>query len=728
MVAVFLAAVANAAAASEIHVTFPTPLETPKADIAVTLRARSEAGVVQTSALSLIAGGTVKLNDGLWELTAEAPHYWSRPVTIEVTSAPAAVALPQFRTVVVRGELTAATVNELTIGFAPPPSDPPSKLPASSVACPVTARKFACEVPSGLLDLTFRAPGWVALYRWNEKLDADLNAGTLTLRRGSSFTGTVMFAERQPKNAPPIAVSVWRDSPAAQNDDQKQRLAIARQTAKPNSRGFFQFALAPGDYLIEATAEGGLRSERRNVRILESRESQLRTPLVLERPHALIVRVDPPVAPYGKPWLVNVSLQDRAGVTESETRAEIPRNGEWRRDGFFSGHYTLTISRSGEDSWYSTGIDFAGADLTHDVKIPITHISGNVTTGGKPLEANIWFQDEKGMRAGIHSHVDGTYGPILMPDVPNDTWPSVAIESEQPYVRRTFKNVKLKRRDDENRELDLEVKGATIYGDVVDEKGVVQLNSMITATTADHHLLQVESASGTFVFNAVAPGRFLLEASAPGGADTAGPTTINVTGEESSEVHLLVKPGLNLKGIVRSPAGPVAGAGVAGISLEHWAPFFYQQASDEEGRFTIHFQPETLSAIVSVNAPGYAYRLLRVPMRSDPVPVIVELTGGTLTVTPPPASDDGTIAFLLHGGALLPLPIVRGYSGADVDPTGRVVIGLAEEGAYSLCLLAQSEIVAAANGWRPPERCATGLLARGGSLTLEVPARAARAQ
>ncbi|MCU1231555.1 MAG: hypothetical protein JWO97_4439, partial [Acidobacteria bacterium] len=82
LVAVFLAAVANAAAASEVRVTFPTPLETPKSDVAVTLRARSDAGVVETATLSLIAGGTLKLADGLWELTADAPHYWSSPATV----------------------------------------------------------------------------------------------------------------------------------------------------------------------------------------------------------------------------------------------------------------------------------------------------------------------------------------------------------------------------------------------------------------------------------------------------------------------------------------------------------------------------------------------------------------------------------------------------------------------------------------------------------------------
>jgi hypothetical protein len=727
LVAVFLAAVAHAAAASEVHVTFRTPLETPKAGIAVTLHARSETGAEATATFPLSAGGTLQLADGLWEVAAVAPHYWSRPMSLQVAAAPSAVELPLFRSVTVRGEVSAAAVRQLTIGFAPPPATPPSALPSGSVICPVTSRRFVCDVPSGLLDLTFRASGWIALYRWKESLDADRNFGTLALQRGSSFTGTVTFAERQPKKAPAITVSVWADSPVLLNDDQKQRVAIARQNAKPNERGFFQFALAPGDYLVEATADGGLHSERRNIRILEARESQLRTPLVLERPHTLTIHVDPPLAPYGKPWTVTLARKDHTGATESETNDEVPASGEWHREGLFSGSYALSLGRSREDAWYSTPIEIAGADVMHDVRVPTTHISGKVTLGGKPLRTNVWFSDNEGKRAGIRSRVDGTYGPILMPDIADDTWPFVEVTNDEPYIRRTFTKVKLKRLDDENRELDLELKGATVFGDVVDEKGVIQTNALINATFADGRFTQIESPAGNFILNAVAPGALSLRADTHDGS-TAGATIVDVSGDESTEVHLVVKPGFTVSGIVRSLAGPIGGAGIASISLEQWGDYLGQTATDEEGRFRLFFSPGTSSALISVNAPGYAYRMLRLAVRTDAVPVIVESSGGTLILTPPPKSDDDGRPYLIHAGAIFPLGGVGMLSSANVDATGRIAIPLAEEGAYSLCMLAPAQIVAAANGWLSPDRCASGLLPRGGALTLEVPARAARAQ
>jgi uncharacterized protein (DUF2141 family) len=725
LVALLLAAAVQTAAAGEVRVTFPTI--GAASDTQVTLRARREDGVEKTSIVPLAAGGMIALDEGLWELTATAPRWWSRSATLQVAAVPAELAMPMFRTVVVRGSVDIPTVNELTIGFAPPPAVPPSAIPAAAITCPIAEKRFACSVPAGLLDLTFRAPGYVAVYRWNEKLDTDRDAGIIKLRKGSSFTGTVAFAERQPKNAPAITVAVWRDSAGAQNENQKARVALARQTTTPTSRGFFHFALAPGDYLVEATAEGGLRSERRNVRVLDSRESQLRAPLVLERPHALTLRVDPPTAPYGKPWSATLVLKDRSGVVESEVRGEVPRNGEWRHEGLFSGQYALAIGRSEEDAWYAATIDVAGADVSHDAKIPLTHLSGKVTLAGKPLRTNLWFTKPNGTKAGILSRADGTFGPILMPDTPDDIWPSVEVECEEPYVRRTFTNVKLTKRDDENRELILEVKGATIFGDVVDTNGVVQTRALITATTADRKVVQIESESGAFVFNAIAPGRLALRANTPDGSETAGATNVDVVDDERTEVHLVVKPGIVIKGVVRSLiAGPVGGAGIASVSLDHWADFLGQITSDEEGRFRLQFAPGTRSAVVSVTAPGYAYRMLRLAPQPEPVPVFVETTGGTLVLAPPEKATEGTMPYVIHAGAILPLRVAAWLGGADADASGRVTIGLAEEGAYSLCSLTTSEIAAAADGWRPAERCSSGLLARGGSLALNV--REARAQ
>ncbi|HKO02000.1 MAG TPA: carboxypeptidase-like regulatory domain-containing protein [Thermoanaerobaculia bacterium] len=721
-IAVFVAVVAHAAAASEVRVSFSTPLDPTPIEGEVRLHARSDGGAEKDATVRLVAGGSIVLDEGLWELTATSSRYWMRPATLNVGADATTISLTAFRTVAVRGQVSAPVVNELTIGFAPPPADPPSPIPASTVTCPIEKQKFACQVPEGLLDLTFRAPGYVALYRWNEKVSADRDVGLLTLRKGSSFTGTVLFAERQPKNAPAITVAVWSTSAAAQNDVEKARTAIARQSATPNARGFFQFALAPGNYVVQATAVGGLTSEKRDLRVLDGRESRLRAPLVLERPHALTVRVDPPAGPYGKPWQLSLTTADRNGGVEFEANAEVSPNGEWRREGLYAGHYTLSIRRTEEDAWFSAPVDVTNADVDVDAKVPLTHLRGNVTYAGKPLVANVWFSDAAGKRVGIRSRADGTYGPILFPQVEGDTWPRVEVEAESPYVRRTLRNVKLKQHDDD-REVDIEVKGATIFGDVVDEKGVPQANALVTATMPDRTVVQVESASGSFVINGVQPGHVNLRANAKM-AETSGPTELEITGEESTEANLVVKPGVVVEGVVRSVNGGVSDVGIASVPLNHHIDYVSQQPADPEGKFRIFLPPDSTAVLVSVNAPGYAYRLLRMPARTDtPMPVFVETSGGALTLAAPDAVN-GAIPYVIHGGALLPMHIVLSLSGAETD-----TIPMAEEGAYALCVLAPGEIVAAADGFRPPGRCATGLLPRGGALTLEAPSsHAARAQ
>ena len=726
-IAVFAAVVAHAAAASEVRVSFSTPIDSSPVDGEVKVHARNEAGAEKDATARLIGGGSIVLDEGLWELTTTSAQYWMRPATLNVGADPTTIVLPAFRTVTVRGQVSAPKVNELTIGFAPRPSDPPSPIPASTVTCPIEQQKFTCRVPAGLLDLTFRAPGYVALYRWNEKLIADREVGLLTLRKGSSFTGTVVFAERQPPKAPAITVSVWSTSAAAQNDTEKARTAIARQNATPNARGFFQFALAPGDYFVQATAIGGLTSEKRQLRVLDGRESRLRTPLVLERPHALTVRVDPPVGPYGKPWQLSLTTADRNGGVDFEANAELPANGEWRKEGLYSGNYALRIGRADDDAWFSTAVEMSNADVDVDAKVPLTHLKGTVTYSGKPLVANVWFSDAAGKRVGIRSRADGTYGPILFPLIEGDTWPRVEVEAETPFVRRTLRNVKLTRHDDD-REVDIEVKGATIFGDVTDESGAPQRDAMVTAVMPDRTIVQVESASGAYVINAVPAGHVNLRANTHT-AETSGPAEVEIAGDDSVELNLIVKPGSVIEGVVRSLNGGVSDTGIASIPLNHQNDFLAQQSTDPDGKFRIFMPPDSTAAIVSVNAPGYAYRLLRMPARSDaPVPVFVETSGGALTLSGPDPAN-GAIAYVIHSGALLPLHIIRQLSGAENVADGRTMIAMAEEGAYSLCVLAPGEVIAAADGFRPPDRCASGLLPRGGALTLEAPAsHAARAQ
>ncbi|HWS72005.1 MAG TPA: hypothetical protein VN605_07815, partial [Thermoanaerobaculia bacterium] len=327
-------AIATSAAAATVTIGFSTPgASAPGSRAAVVVRAQSDSGATAEATLTLARGGTMALAPGLWELSLTAPGFWSQPSTIRVASDTTVATLTLFPAATLRGEIatTAKTPRSLTIHFQPTPADSPTTLPASSVECPITGKRWTCEVPAGALDLAIRAPGFVSIYRWNQRLTSTEahDLGALTLRRGASLSGSVSFAERVAK-PPKVTVAVTSQATAPQTLDRKDRDRLMRQTATPNARGFFDLTLAPGAYTIQATA-GELISEPRDVRVIDGREAMLRDPLVLEKPRTFALQVTPPLDPLKSPWSVLLQKVDRNNVVESEVAGTVPATGRWEK-------------------------------------------------------------------------------------------------------------------------------------------------------------------------------------------------------------------------------------------------------------------------------------------------------------------------------------------------------------------------------------------------------------
>jgi hypothetical protein len=375
---VAVAAIPLAASAASVTVTFSTPGASPSGGKpVVTVHAQSESGTTAEATLPLAKGGTMALAPGLWELSPTAPGFWSQPSTVRVAGTPTATTLTLFPAVTLRGAIDTAakTPRTLTIHFQPTPSDSPSPLPASWVECPVSSKRWKCDVPAGVLDLAIRAPGFVSLYRWNQRLTGTEghDLGTLPLRRGSSLSGSVSFAERIVK-PPKINVAVWQEASLPQTPDRKDRDRLTRQTATPNTRGFFDLTVAPGSYTIQATA-GDLISEPREVRVIDGRESMLRDPLVLERPRTFALQVTPPVDPLKKQWSAVLQKLDRNRVVENEVSGTIPPSGRWEKTSLTPGRYLLSIRRTPNDVWFSEEFVLTGDD-TRDVKLNLGPVKG----------------------------------------------------------------------------------------------------------------------------------------------------------------------------------------------------------------------------------------------------------------------------------------------------------------------------------------------------------------
>jgi hypothetical protein len=268
---------------------------------------------------------------------------------------------------------------------------------------------------------------------------------------------------------------------------------------------------------------------------------------------------------------------------------------------------------------------------------------------------------------------------------------------------------------------------------VVDEQNNPLAQAIVTAMSSgevqEEQVQARTQADGRFEIRGLLPGPTLLQADA-GEDQAADPVTVDVQETNDSKSWILIaRPQLKISGTVVSPAGPVPGARVkaAPAGLPYiGVPSF---TSDAQGRFQLRLPRRTQEILLSVSAPGFSFRMLRVPVpESRAIAVGLEQTGGSLVVQgeqPLDLSDpNAPMIYLLHGGAVEPLPTLMSWavaSGAPHNGSGRTVIPNLEPGFYQACLVLPAEWAGLSFGIVPKGRCASGSLAANGELTLKVP-------
>lgn len=712
------------ASAATISIGFKTPgmaAAVPPANVIV--RARSENGTTTEATLPLAQGGTMVLAPGLWEVALTATGFWSQPSAVRVGTGDSSTTLTLFPAATVRGEIsmTGKPPRALTIYFQPAPSDTPSGLPAASVECPIVNKRWTCEVPAGALDLAFRAPGFVTVYRWNERLApaSTENLGIVALRPGASLSGSVSFAERLAK-PPKVTVTVWQQAGSPQTFDRRDRDRLRRLLSTPNARGFFDFTLAPGSYTIQASA-GELISEAREVRVVDGREAMLRDPLVLEKPRTFSLQLTPPTDPTRKPWSIVLQKVDRNNVVENEVTAVVPATGRWEASKLTPGHYALSIRRTPGDLWHFEELDLAG-DMTREINLDLGMVKGTVTLGGKPLKAAVWFGGEHGQpRIPIFTHDDGTFR-LLLPMPAHDLWWAVDVNAEQPYVRRSLTDVVIKRHEKGPATIDIDLPTTLVVGEVVDAEGAVRKNAIINITASNGATQQILSESGTFTISGLPAGPTALRAETREDESDA-PQEVDVRDDDAINVKLIVKPRSLYDGIVTSTNGPVASATVTALPLDFRFRNVGRFPADEDGHFTLPLPPGTRDSHVYVSAPGYAFRMMRAQKPAvGPLVVLLDAQGGTLIIESPRRDSGDLLPVVLHNGAAMPALTLAWLADGDSGPYGahgfRATYPLVEEGPYAVCWMT---IAAAGSGTAAGGRCTNGLLPRGGSLTLTAP-------
>ena len=253
------------------------------------------------------------------------------------------------------------------------------------------------------------------------------------------------------------------------------------------------------------------------------------------------------------------------------------------------------------------------------------------------------------------------------------------------------------------------------------------VNAMANGDVRESSIQARADEDGRFELRGLLPGPTLI--SADGGEDlTADPVLVDVTEEDDSKsIVLLARAQLRLSGNVVSAAGPVPGARVKAAPAG--LPYISVRVvpADAQGHFEVTLPPPTREILLTVSAPGFALRTLRLPVPEDrTLNVGVEQSAGTLIVEPGEPLDltdpNSPMIFLLHGGSVEALPYLLSWAISTGTPPDarRPVIPAVEPGAYQACLVLPSERPALDFGITPPDRCVSGILASNGELTLKV--------
>ncbi|HEV7504703.1 MAG TPA: hypothetical protein VGS07_07320 [Thermoanaerobaculia bacterium] len=152
--------------------------------------------------------------------------------------------------------------------------------------------------------------------------------------------------------------------------------------------------------------------------------------------------------------------------------------------------------------------------------------------------------------------------------------------------------------------------------------------------------------------------------------------------------------------------------------------------SDVQGHFQVVLPPAAKEMLLAVGAPGFAFRMLRLPVPENrQFTVGVDQAADTLVIERSETLDaidpNAPMIYLLRNGSSEALPHLLGWAriaGTLNQESKRSVIPAVEPGEYQACWVLPAKHDALDFGVAPQGGCVTGFLAPNGELSLKLPA------
>jgi hypothetical protein len=700
-------------------------------------------------------GVVLDLGDGVWQVRASTPGYWSQETEITLgpqVPAPASVRCALWPAAILHGEILPAEGEPLPhalevrlsatpdsagdVGVAQAPGPQPGLSPSSAeLHCQIDGETWSCAAPAGLFDVQLEASGYTPRYEWGVSLKAaeSTDLGQIELSRAASVFGRAVLKGGSDPPGPCWATlqadSEWRGGPGP---DPESAPAGEKSFTVPLSRGgYFQVVgVLPGRHVldVECPAASGFRE----LQVQADGETRVDPPMVLGE-LTFDVAVTPKVDPEGRPWRLTVDataprLRRIAGTVTTSA------DGHWERRGLMAGSYRVAVSSSDGMPWLQQNFDLGAGSGPLSLRLASVKVAGEVLLNTQPVRARLVFSNEAGGEpVTLNSDDQGRFHGLLpiTADAQATSW-IVDAHVEQPHTNRRLVDVDVPSvAGGASAWLELVLPTIAVRGTAVSEDGQPQRGAQVTFENSSGAATTTSTdEAGSFEMPDLSPGKYTAVAESSEAASDRTP--FEVAADSESELKLIVHPFKRIPFYVISSQGPISDATVQ-LWIAPGVPRAFGK-TDQDGRFEANLPDGITEVGLTVGAPEYALKLTRMPLSnasdpsSDPSQhtdtIKLDTSGGTLVLNfqpPEGALDSSATLYLVHNGAIVDARTVAGW-GTDQAGTsgdGPAEVDEIEPGDYALCFVTDpAQLAELWQGVLPSDRCSKGSVEQGQTLTL----------
>jgi len=644
-----------------------------------------------------------------WEMRLDAKGFWAPPqrVVFPKGDGQSQVSMAVWRTGTLQGQLklpdpqpAAPVAVKVVVASRPEPRVPPEIPRGTSFDCSTDKTgQWKCALPATLLDVAVRVDGYAPYHKWDVKISVDgvIDLGTVKLQKGASVVAWLDsdFAKRV--EVPVRALLRYEAAPGLSATSMRLTLPVAEGAF--GKKGVVQLApIAPGRYILETQAKG-YAPALIPVQLYAGRETTPRRSIELLPALSVRLLLDPPLAPGGIPWRVELWRK-----TASGSGSQDAGSGTAGHDGVFNatdqaeGPLHVYLKDSKQNILASREIVITPAIADYTVRVSVSPISGTVTIGDSPLpSANLLFGGSGGAEK-VRAATDGDgYFTVNLPR--RGKW-IVDVSAPKEAVAATIEVTIEKDKD----EVDIPLPSTEVSGWVRGADGQRSPGARVMLLSNGRPMSQTTDSDGTFRFRGVPAGSGQLRASDPRTHDYSKDTEVTVPdGGRIENVELTLESVRSLKGVVRSNGDVVVGALVHGYAFLGGSAQQKQATTDLQGGFALDVPSSVTEMSIIVASPGRTLESFIVPTDQDAITFDLASRGGTLRLRWAPGAVPLQFTFNDHFLPSTDVFVWARAQGAKID-NGSGEIPNVAAGKYRFCSV---------------NHCVEGLLAIGGQLELD---------